>query len=156
MATHHEVKQYLALWFQLGKSVENDRTGERFCIRQIAYGSGYSWDFERCWHCIERNPSRFHLDGDPHTIADLLTPQWEIQTCPRCVMPVPLSVLGCSAGPCTCHDLPLWPNTEIPQPHLPVSDTEHLSTICSRLILRNLAIDEDEDQEPEDQQPNAG
>lgn len=133
MAAASEVKQYLALWFQLGKGAVDNRSGEVFRVRQILKGDRYSSDFERCWERIVAEPAEFSLEGTTRSIAELLSNVWELTTCPRCVLPIPINLHGSEAGPCECVSLSWWPDNESPPPHLPVSDRTQLGFLCSRL-----------------------
>lgn len=133
MAAASEVKQYLALWFQLGKGAVDHRSGEVFRVGQILRGDRYSSEFERCWQHIADEPAQFSLEGSRRSIAELLSNVWELKTCPRCVLPIPMSVYGSEAGPCECAEVSQWPNSELPPPHLPVSDRVQLYSLCSRL-----------------------
>jgi len=134
MASEQQVKQYLAYWFQLGKAVLI-RGGEKTLLpRPVIRGDRYSQEFESCWQCILAPESGdCHLEGTGQTIQQLLRPDWEITSCARCSMPVPLKTLGMTGSDCPCHDLSDWPNTEIPAPHDPVDTQARLSNLRDRL-----------------------
>ncbi len=74
-----------------------------------------------------------YLEGTSQTIQELLSPQWEISSCARCEMPVPMIQLGMQPNTCTCSDLDNWPNNELPPPREPVSSREKLRTISKSL-----------------------
>ncbi|MGA7935785.1 MAG: hypothetical protein WCA35_19700 [Kovacikia sp.] len=135
MASAQQVKQYLAYWFQLGKGVVIQGGKETLLPQPVIQGNAYSQAFEDCWQRILSPESKdCHLEGTNQTIAELLTPGWEIDPCSRCSMPVPLRSVGVSASlDCPCIDLPGWPNTEVPQPRLPVDSQNLLSQIRNRL-----------------------
>ncbi len=134
MASEVEVKQYLAHWFQLGKKVILNNAKEKLLPNSVIAGDHYSQAFEDCWRKIlAANQGDSYLEGTEETIADLLSPSWEISSCANCEMPVPTKSLGVSSLPCPCQDIPNWPNTEIPQPRLPVSSQQSLSSIRKRL-----------------------
>jgi hypothetical protein len=135
MASEQQVKQYLAYWFQLGKGVVI-RGGEDTLLPQpVIQGNRYSQEFENCWQTVLSPASGdCHLEGTNQTIAELLTPAWEIDPCGRCSMPVPVKSIGVlSSLECPCIDLDDWPNTEVPQPRSPVDSQNLLSQIRDRL-----------------------
>lgn len=134
MASEQQVKQYLAYWFQLGKRVAI-RNGEIMLLpKPVIQGDRYSEDFERCWQRI-RSPDSgdCYLEGTHETIAQLLTEVWEIDTCARCSMPVPMRRAGMPPLECPCNDIPGWPNNEIPSPRSPVNTQVYLNEIRNRL-----------------------
>jgi hypothetical protein len=135
MASEQQVKQYLAYWFQLGKGVVI-RGGEDTLLPQpVIQGNRYSQAFEDCWQTVlSPEAGDCHLEGTNQTIAELLTPAWEIDPCSRCSMPVPIKNVGVLPSlECPCIDLDDWPNTEIPQPRSPVDSQNLLSQIRDRL-----------------------
>jgi hypothetical protein len=135
MASEQQVKQYLAYWFQLGKQLLIRGGEEALLPVPVIQGDRYSQAFEDCWQKISApNAGDCYLEGTGQTIAELLTPAWELNSCSRCSMPVPVRSLGVpSSTDCPCIDLPEWPNTEIPQPRLPVDSQNLLSQIRDRL-----------------------
>jgi hypothetical protein len=133
MASEDQVKQYLAYWFQLGKPVLTQPVSAPLLPTPVIQGDRYSAAFEECWQQICANPSAYHLEGTIQTIADLLSPAWEIHPCSRCSMPVPVRTIGIAELECPCIDLPDWPNTNIPAPRLPISSQEQLLSIRKRL-----------------------
>ncbi|MGB3533317.1 MAG: hypothetical protein WBA13_07350 [Microcoleaceae cyanobacterium] len=134
MASQHQVKEYLAYWFQLGKKVVL-RNGEEFQLpRPILQRENYSPEFETCWQKVLAPQSGdCYLEGTDQTIAELLSPAWEIHDCARCEMPVPIPIKGFPSSCCPCFDLSNWPDSEMPQPRLMVSSQNHLSDLCQRL-----------------------
>lgn len=134
MATKHEVKQYLAYWFQLGKKVMTNNGSASLLPQPVIQGDRYSDEFETTWQqIISPETGDCYLDGTQETIAELLTPTWEMSHCGRCTMPVPVRSLGMPPSLCPCNDLPNWPNTELPLPRKPVNNQEQLSAIRDRL-----------------------
>ncbi len=135
MASEEKVKEYLAYWFQLGKKVLG-KNNETISPKSVINGYVYSEEFEKSWKKIVSSGSNdYHLEGTSETIADLLSPTWNIVSCVRCDMPVPTIERGIKAPECPCHDLPLWPNTSLPQPRSPKDSQKHLNSIRKRLIL---------------------
>lgn len=137
MASKEKVKQYLAYWFQLGKKVLMNNGQKPIIPQKVIEGDRYSPEFELCWQQILLCESKdCYLEGTHQSIEQLLSPLWEIQPCARCDMPVPTIDLGMSSSPCPCHDLPSWPNTEVPAPRSPISTRARLGDIRSRLLAR--------------------
>ncbi len=135
MASEQQVRQYLAYWFQLGKQVLIQGGETALLPRPVIQGDRYSQEFEVCWQTVIASQSGdCYLEGTTQTIAELLTPSWEINPCCRCSMPVPQKVVGHPGNPdCTCADMPGWPNTEIPSPRAPIDSTVLLLRIRDRL-----------------------
>jgi hypothetical protein len=135
MASEVDVKRYLAYWFQLGKKVLIKNGQEALCPQPVMRGNGYSPEFEWCWQqIISPDSSDCYLEGTSETIAELLTPAWEVDPCSRCSMPIPVRRAGMPALSCPCNDLPSWPNTEVPAPRSPVDTQGHLIEIRDRLL----------------------
>jgi hypothetical protein len=133
MANPSYVKQYLAFWFQLGKPLIVDNGKEVLPAPVIRDGS-YSREFEALWQrALAPESGDCYLAGTDMTVQQLLTPEWEIEPCARCAMPVPMISQGLPCLSCPCNDLISWPNTEMPQPRSPVNTNERLSGICDRL-----------------------
>lgn len=128
------VKGYLAYWFQLGKKVVS-RDGQQVLLPQpIWERNRYSSEFERCWQKILASDQQdFYLEGMEQSLQELLSPRWEIVSCARCEMPVPIKKLGAQSLTCPCYDLPDWPNTELPQPRSPIDSQVHLDRLRDRL-----------------------
>ena len=133
MASPEQVKRYLAHWFQLGKKVKVDDAKE-FLPESILQGDRYSPEFEQCWEQILRsNLEKCYLEGTNQTLSELLQPSWDIDACARCEMPVPILSVGVQPLECPCADLPLWPDTELPQPRSPINSRAWLGNIRDRL-----------------------
>ncbi|MEG4502641.1 hypothetical protein QUA81_03225 [Microcoleus sp. F6_B4] len=134
MASESEVRKYIAYWFQLGKKVLIRNGSEALLPKSVNAGDRYSQEFEECWQkIISRDSGDCYLEGTNETIAQLLTPAWEISPCARCAMPVVFHQAGMPPESCACNDLPNWPDTEMPQPRSPVSSQSQLSGIRDRL-----------------------
>jgi hypothetical protein len=134
MATEQEVKQYLAYWFQLGKKVVMGNGAANLLPQPVLKGDRYSEEFENCWQQIlSQTSGDCYLEGTDETIAELLTPVWEMLPCGRCEMPRPLKSLGMPVLSCPCNNSSNWPNTELPAPRSPVSTQEQLIAIRDRL-----------------------
>lgn len=136
MASDQEIQTYLALWFQLGKSVVNQPTGAQLHPSPVYHANAYSPAFEQCWQIIIQAPRLYYLEGTEQSIAELQSSAWEFIYCARCVMPVPMRLDSAAFGPCPCQDLPLWPNVELPLPRLPISNRKVLNDICHRLTTQ--------------------
>jgi hypothetical protein len=135
MASTDQVKQYLAYWFQLGKKVVMANGDRKLLPETVIEGDRYSDQFEDCWHQIlSPNSGDCYVEGTDETIAELLTSEWDIILCCRCVMPIPLRTHGMPPNSCPCVDLPNWPNPELPQPRSPISTKAHLSSIRYRIL----------------------
>ncbi len=138
MASRHQVKQYLAYWFQLGKNVALNNGKEKMNPNPVFQGHFYSREFEACWQTIlSKGTESCHLEGTNESIAELLSSEWEILRCARCPMPIPVRTKGMPPEACPCNDLPLWPNNEIPPPREAISTQNHLESIRNRLIRSN-------------------
>ncbi|MBD2504440.1 hypothetical protein [Anabaena azotica] len=140
MATKEEVKRYLAYWFQLGKKVVIGSEETRLLPQPVFQGDRYSQAFEDCWQRILSSSGDSYLDGTEETIAELLTPAWDMVDCSRCSMPVPLRNMGMPPVSCPCVNLPGWPNTELPGPRCPINNQEQLMAIRNRLVGNLTAV----------------
>ncbi|MDY6938323.1 MAG: hypothetical protein SWY16_11705 [Cyanobacteriota bacterium] len=137
MASPDRVKQYLAYWFQLGKKLWVRNGEQSVCPRSVIRGDSYSPEFEACWQLIcSPESGDCYLEGMPQTIGQLLESEWELAPCARCELLVPMRERGLPTPECPCSDIPTWPNTELPQPRLPISTRSHLTDIRSRLLSR--------------------
>ncbi|HAX78266.1 MAG TPA: hypothetical protein DCY88_21205 [Cyanobacteria bacterium UBA11372] len=134
MASQQQVRQYLAYWFQLGKKVLI-KSGEVALLPQpVISGDRYSEEFEAVWQQIlSPDSADCYLEATNETIAQLLTPAWEVNPCARCSMPVPMRSAGMPPEVCPCNDLSDWPNTSVPLPRSPVDSQTHLRDIRDRL-----------------------
>jgi hypothetical protein len=147
MASQKNVKRYLAYWFQLGKKVVINNGAATLQPREVINGDRYSDEFENCWQkIISPESGDCYLEGTQETIAELLTPAWEVSPCARCSMPVPVRNVGMPPLLCPCFDLTNWPNTELPAPRSPVNNQEQLTAIRDRVarptgdqLLNNLS-----------------
>ena len=134
MASEQEVRQYLAYWFQLGKKamLPNNQT---MLPQSVIQGANYSEEFEDCWRqIISPDTGDCYLEGTEQTITELLTPAWDLNSCARCTMPVPVRNVGMPPLSCPCNDLPTWPNTEVPAPRSPVNTQRQLMEIRQQLL----------------------
>jgi hypothetical protein len=138
MASEQQVKRYLAYWFQLGKRVVI-RNGQSARLPQpIMAGEDYSEEFESLWQqLLSPDSGDCYLEGTEETIAELLTPQWQLESCSRCDMPIPMRTVGMPAVACPCCDLSTWPNTELPLPRSPICSQRRLCDIRERLQQAN-------------------
>lgn len=134
MASHNQIRQYLAYWFQLGKKVLINNGSGSLLPNPVIAGDRYSKEFEECWEKIlDPKSGDCYLEGTHETIAQLLTPAWAVDPCARCTMPIPVRRVGMPPECCPCFDLPNWPDNEIPKPRSPVSTQSQLLNICHRL-----------------------
>ncbi len=134
MASESQVRSYLAAWFQLGKKLYLQNGKETLLPQPVIFGDRYSTQFENCWQKIIATQGKdSYLEGTEVSIAELLSPSWEIQDCARCTMPVPLVSLGIACSQCPCFDLLSWPNSQLPAPRSPVNSFAHLNRIRSSL-----------------------
>jgi hypothetical protein len=142
MASDQDIRTYLAMWFQLGKSVVCHTTGRSIRPKNIHQIDRYSPEFEKIWHTISQSPHNYYLAGTDQSIQTLQSSAWEINDCARCEMPIPMCVDCTTNGGCTCQDLSfLWPNYEVPSPHLPVNNANALHTLCDRLTSKSVTQD---------------
>jgi hypothetical protein len=133
MADENQVKRYLAYWFQLGKKVLL-RNGEALLPHPIIRGDRYSDEFEQCWQqLLDHQSGDCYLEGTTQTIRELLSPNWEISSCSRCQMPIPMIDLGPQSCLCPCNDLPDWPNNQLPCPREPINTKNQLQSILNKL-----------------------
>ncbi|NMF60989.1 hypothetical protein [Pseudanabaena yagii] len=154
MASRTLVKNYLAQWMQMGKTVSLSTQNKPVHIHKILQGERYSTPFNNLWSEISTNKAQeAYLSGTSQTISDLLSNQWEIIACARCNLLVP--TLG--VGPrtpvcCPCDDLPNHPNLDLVSPHVPVKLATHMDALCDRLAQNST---DQEDQESNVIPPNA-
>ena len=135
MASQTEVKKYLAYWFQLGKKVLINNGAASLLPRKVIDGESYSDDFEESWQKVLSSKSgECYLEGTQQTIDELLSPEWDMISCSRCSMPVPMRNLGMPPLSCPCNDLSNWPNTELPAPREPVRSQNQLAKIRNSLV----------------------
>jgi len=134
MASQADVKNYLAYWFQLGKKVVAERSQTAYAPSSVIQGDRFSSEFDQCWQdIVSKDGEGYYLEGTDETIAQLLSPAWEVAQCARCDMPVPVPEVQMTLNLCPCNDLPNWPNTEIPQPRLPIDSNARLRSLKDRM-----------------------
>ena len=133
MASTEQVKQYLAHWFQLGKGVVCPKRQERIYPQVIFKEHHYSTEFEECWQKIIYTDADCYLEGTDQTIQQLLSPAWELIDCPRCHLPIPITMTGVPSPICICFDLSNWPNDKLPSPRMPTNSANHLRCLLERL-----------------------
>ncbi len=135
MASESQVKEYLACWLQVGKRILHDSGNREFHDPRIVNKRGYTSEFESWWDEFRENAHHWHLEGCNNALDVLFTPQWDIVDCALCVMPVPKLVAGVNDPNCTCSDLELWPNLEIPKPHTPNDMQDKLTKLRKKLRI---------------------
>jgi hypothetical protein len=134
MAAAHLVKQYLAQWFQLGQKIHLQNGEVSLLPERVFLAHNYTPEFEACWaRAIAPESGDCYLAGTSETIGQLLSPEWDIVSCARCQMPVPLVVAGVSSLDCPCASLDNWPNNEVPKPISPLKAESKLVAIRKRL-----------------------
>jgi hypothetical protein len=134
MASTDQVKEYLAFWFQLGKGLVVKNSSQIQLPEPVIQGDRYSPQFEACWQrVIQSEGKNCYLEGTTQTVEQLLSSEWDVTDCARCDMPVPTLSLGMRSPGCPCEDMPLWPNTELPMPRIPVNSQVQLDQIRDRL-----------------------
>ncbi|OUC13476.1 MAG: hypothetical protein B0A82_16895 [Alkalinema sp. CACIAM 70d] len=133
MASASHVKHYIAYWLQLGKSLVTHSHRSALKSPSIISGENYSTEFEGYWQQALQHANTSYLEGTAQTIAQLLTPEWEIVMCARCPMPIALKVSGVSGENCPCQELNIWPNTDTLPPRAPVVSQSVLLDICEDL-----------------------
>lgn len=150
MASEQQVRQYLAYWFQLGKRLLL-RNGQVSLLPQpVIEGDRYSRQFESCWQqVLAPDSGDCYLEGTTYTIAQLLTPAWDINSCSRCSMPVPMINHGIASLECPCIDLESWPNLDMPMPREPISSNARLTEIRDRLLQLNKRFNTPDQEEPD-------
>jgi hypothetical protein len=88
MASESEVRKYIAYWFQLGKKVLIRNGSEALLPKSVIAGDRYSNEFEECWQKIlSPDSGDCYLQGTNETIAQLLTPAWEISAARAALCP---------------------------------------------------------------------
>jgi CHAD domain-containing protein len=139
MASHTLVKNYLAQWMQMGKTVSLSTEGEEVSIWKILQDEKYSSLFNEFWDEISTTKAHTaYLTGTDQTIGDLLSNRWEIIACARCNLLLPSIDMGPRVPVCCpCDDLPNHPNLDLVMPHLPVKLLSHLDDLCDRLAQKS-------------------
>lgn len=131
MALDQEVKQYLAHWFQLGRKVVLP-SGQTILPSKVFAQDHYSVEFKQCWQQLIDQPQAY-LEGTQQTIQELRSNSWQINSCARCGMPVPIVDSGISSLDCPCSELDTWPNQDLPKPRTAVNSDHYLQGILTRL-----------------------
>lgn len=135
MADSQEVKKYLAYWFQLGKKIVIPSLNTSLLPSRVINGDRYSVEFEECWRLVsDINTGDCYLEGTIQSIQELLSPKWEIKSCARCDMPIPMIQLGRQPSECVCSDVENWPNNDLPKPREPINNQQKLDEIKKSLI----------------------
>ena len=138
MASIPEVRQYLAHWFQLGKTIQINQDQE-IQPQSVFRGTEYTAEFEDCWQQAIAAQDCY-LEGTDQTITELLSAQWDLVSCARCTMPIPLPAVGLPVDQtCPCNDLPNWPNSEVPVPRSPSDVAKKTDNLRQRLAQINLS-----------------
>ena len=132
MATSAKIKSFLASWLQLGKAIEYHGGENKFQPDRILSIDGYSQEFEDWWSEFKADSQHWFLAGSHHPLSELFEAEWDIESCSRCDMPIPLRVAGINDSNCPCADLITWPNLELPQPRAPKNTGQNLRKILSR------------------------
>lgn len=142
MASRTLVKNYLAQWMQMGKTISlinPNQQVSQVSIYKILQGDRYSSLFNNLWVEISTTKSeKAYLTGTDQTISDLLSNQWEIIACARCNLMMPTLDMGPRLPICCpCDDLPHHPNLDSISPHIPINLETHLSSLCDRLTQKS-------------------
>jgi hypothetical protein len=139
MASRTLVKNYVAQWMQMGKTVSLSTQGEQVRIYKILQGEKYSPSFNQLWDEISTTKAQeAYLSGTDQTVSELLSNKWEIVACARCNLLVPSIDIGPRVPVCCpCSDLPTHPNLDLVAPHRPVTLASHLDDLCDRLSQKS-------------------
>ncbi len=140
MASRTLVKNYVAQWMQMGKTVSLSAQGDPVHIYKILQGEKYSPLFNKLWDeiSLSTKAQEAYLSGTDQTISDLLDNKWEIIACARCNLLVPSVDMGPRVPVCCpCDDLPSHPNLDLVAPHVPVTLASHLDDLCDRLAQKS-------------------
>jgi hypothetical protein len=138
MASRTLVKNYVAQWMQMGKTVSLSTQGEQVHIYKIVQGEQYSPSFNKLWDEISTTKAQeAYLSGTDETISDLLNSKWEIIACARCNLLVPSIDMGPRVPVCCpCDDLAGHPNLDSVVPHVPITLASRLDDICDRITQK--------------------
>jgi hypothetical protein len=145
MASPARVKQYIASWLQLGRKIyiEDSKDAIALSPKKIVEGDRYSQEFESVWQQIAGLDShKAYLEGTNETIAQLIAHSWEIVPCSVCNMLVATPQVGTKESACPCHDIPDWPNNNVPIPNGAIDSQSALQQICDRLTVKHLGARE--------------
>ncbi|MCM1983517.1 hypothetical protein [Lyngbya confervoides] len=133
MASTTQVKRFVAIWLQLGKRLVHSSGDVQEKPDRVVQGDRYSPEFDSCWATLLDQASNWHLSGTAYTLAMLLTQDWEIVSCARCDLPIPLQIAGINDPSCPCGDIEGWPNLDLPLPHTPIDSRHRLASILCKL-----------------------
>ncbi|NJN30594.1 MAG: hypothetical protein HC824_09325 [Synechococcales cyanobacterium RM1_1_8] len=134
MASQVQIRRYLALWFQLGKSVHIDGNAQAYCPTNAIQGNDYSPEFEACWQIfVQAGLHHCHLDDVTPSLGDLTESAWDLHTCARCSMPIAQRVAGMASLDCPCSNQTNWPVLELPAPQAPQDWSQRIRAIGQRL-----------------------
>jgi hypothetical protein len=138
MASRTLVKNYVAQWMQMGKTVSLSTQGKEVHVYKVLQGERYSTLFNKLWDEISTTKAQeAYLSGTDQTINDLLSNHWEIIACARCNLLVPSLDMGARVPVCCpCDDIPNHPNLDLVSPHLPVTLVSKLDDLCDRLAQK--------------------
>jgi hypothetical protein len=137
MALLTQVKTYLSYWFQLGHGVRMPPGAAVVKPLTVLADGRYSSEFEAIWQQLlqPKVAAVSYLEGTDQTIAQLLAPDWDIQDCARCNLPIPTKVHGLSPQGCPCDNRGgAGPNLELMQPRAPIDSQAVLRRLCERLL----------------------
>lgn len=137
MALPNEVKTYLSYWFQLGRGVRMPPRDGVVKPQAVLADGRYSSEFEALWQQLmqPKVAASSYLEGTEQTIAQLLAPDWDIQDCARCSLPIPMKVQGFGPQGCPCDDRGgAGPNLELMPPRAPIDSQAALRRLCERLL----------------------
>ncbi|OIP72603.1 MAG: hypothetical protein AUK48_11020 [Oscillatoriales cyanobacterium CG2_30_44_21] len=139
MASRTLVKNYLAQWMQMGKTISLSPQGEEVHIYKIIQGERYSPLFNKLWDEISTTKAQeAYLSGTDQSIDDLLSNKWEIIACARCNLLVPSVDMGPRVPVCCpCDDIPNHPNLDSIAPHIPITLVSQIDDLCDRLVQKS-------------------
>ncbi|MDX2256975.1 MAG: hypothetical protein NW214_15790 [Pseudanabaenaceae cyanobacterium bins.39] len=152
MAKRTLVKNYLAQWMQMGKSISIAGQNENIHIYKVVQGERYSPLFNKLWDAVSSNQANAaYLSGTEQTIGELLSDKWDIIACARCNLLTPCIDVGPRVPVCCpCDDLPNHPNLDLVMPHVPVVLADYLDEVCDRIAILNQNHQDLTAQAPED------
>ncbi|NKB18516.1 MAG: hypothetical protein HC770_11595 [Pseudanabaena sp. CRU_2_10] len=118
----------------MGKKVFIQSQNKLVGVKCVVRGESYTNEFEQLWAEIsDPRSGDVYLDGTDESIQELLSPKWEVVSCARCEMPIPIGMGPQAAQICPCNNFGCYPNLEAIAPREPVITAKHLSSIMSRL-----------------------
>jgi hypothetical protein len=140
MAYPEQVKRYIASWLQLGRkiSIDNSSGTVTLSASKVVEGDKYTPEFESIWQQVSGlNSQNSYLEGTNEPISQLISPSWEIVPCSICNMLVATPQVGIKHSCCPCHDLPSWPDNNVPVPTGGINSQVALQQIRDRLLASN-------------------